>query len=429
MSTVDSEVADVLTFRGTFADSFDKLVFADNVVQLDLPSAYDATPERFKAFVNGTRTDLSDVSQFSDGEVDYQFEVAAGDSIRFQTRERPRYIPNYDAVWSSAFQLSDALEAGDTLRVGQISSDFDTGTDTGTGWYYEFRGGQDPRFVIFNDGVVSSVDYADYPVALTRPQRLADQYNLYNVGAHKPNVYFTDSSADADDPDNYEQLQPVSVDTDWGVGQFNIPIAYEFDIGSGNATKTLHAGSINYAILGNTTETVRDKPARNQNLASTNSQTINESDYTPIGAMRLKPDQNEVTVNLLEVSLSASNAGEVLAKAFYPEDVTFNNDNPNWSTPDQQTPDNSAIQQSLNVNQIRNQSGNLVQQSASPAGFTVGFVADPTGSARGGLTSGQSVRVDRPVYPDSIIVFFKKNDSGAGTGGGGTWGYEVRQSY
>ena len=426
----DSQVADVLTFKSEFADEFGKFVTTPATVTLDLPSTYDATAERYKLFENGARTDLSASSMLTETEVSYELAVAAGNTVRWQTRERPRYMPNHDAVWSTAFRLASALQSGDTLRVGQGSENLDPASNTGTGWYFEFAGGADPAFVIFNAGEAARQTYTDFPVSdFSNPVRLSDVYNLYNVGPHQPTVYYTDASANPDAPGTHEHLQPVSVDDDWAVGEFNVPIFYEFSVGSLNSTKTLEVGSINHSVLGPVTETVRNKWARDRNISAAASVSVNATSYTPFLAIRLAPGSEDVLASFNAFRLNADTAGEVIIKEFYPDQVAFSSGTPNWQTPPQQTPEHTAIQVSEQVTQIEDQSGAMVNQTATPAGFQVGMVADEGSGTGNQVAEGNLVNVKRPLYPDGIAVAMKRNDPGLSTGAGGSFAFETSQTF
>lgn len=427
----DSELIDVQTFSGQFTDAFDKLIVTSNTVQLDLPSTYRATPERFKCFVNGTRTDIPNVSQLTDTEISYEFAIGAGETVRWQSRERPRYVPNYDSVWSAALRFVDSLEAGDYVRVGQAAEELDTDAGTGTGWYWELSDG-DPRYVIYARGQeVASVAYPDFPVDdFANPVRLAAQYNLYNVGPQQPSVYYTDSDGYPDDPGRYHQMQPVSVDGNWAVGEFNTPVFMEFSVGAGNATKTFEAGTISYAVLGDVEETARSKWARDRDISAGGSFSINASDYSPFLAIRHTASDDDVNVNFESFVLNADTDGEVVVKSFYPDQVGFLNGSPQWSTPPQQTPTNTAVQVSERVTEIEDQSGNSVSQTSTPGGFQVGFVSDSgTGNNNKGDVSPTALNTKRPLHQDAIAVALKRNDPGLGAGAGGEFAFETSQTF
>lgn len=425
---IDSQIADVLTFKDAFADEFEKLITTGITSEITLPSTQDPTPEFYKLYENDTRVDIANSTTYQNTPNTHQFAVPGGTSVRWQSRERGHYITSFDAVWSAALRLLTALETGDVLRVGQSTETLDPSTSTGTGWYYEFTADQPPRYVIYDDGVQASATYSDFPVPVTTPIRLASQFNLYDVGPHLPSVYHTDTTADASDPGVLTKLDGVAVDDDWAVSQFTLPIFFELDVAAGNNTKTLDAGSMGYLVLGDVSQKFRPKWTRDREISFTGSLSINSSDYTPFYAVRLKPGDETRKVNFTAFQLTADVPGEVVIKAFYPDQVAFQNGAPNWRTPPQQTPGTAIIQVSDAIVEVENQNGTLVSQTPSPGGFQVGFVTDE-GSGNGNRVSeGNQQAMENPLYPDAVCVALKRNDPGTNVGSGGEFAFATAKT-
>lgn len=385
-------------------DAFGKQIADGTRNTIDIPSIYDFNSERLRLFLNGSREEPPDVSsKFTDGEYSFNLEPAAGDTFSIQTAERPRYIVGYDSSASTAARVPSGLGSGDTHRLGLRDRQ-----DPENKIYFEINGDSDNRVVIEKEGSENASETWTFPDAVdeTNPIRYEVKYNAYNVGRYNFNLSFTDSAQGDNGLQQNEDVANLAVDDEYATGDFNHHIFQELDVT--NSGVELKAGSFGFLVFGNVEETTRTKASRLTDLSYGGS-----GDYEPLAAARVDPSRGNVYAQFKRVTVfPQSGGGELLVSVFEPDET----DASGFSTPVQQNPTNTVIQETESVTEFTDQDGNTVTSATNPNGYQVGFTQFSSVAQQGNQTrtaTSQSVENKRPLYEDDVAVFLYKSPDGA----------------
>ncbi len=184
---------DVRTEFGRYEDAFNTPTIKTTGNSMDLPSYYDYSPERYRLYLNDTRTTPADIpNQFTDENEAFRISPDAGNEIHFHTAEKPRYIVGFEGQASMAAKMDTELGAGDTVEWGMNSEE--GGDDNGA--YFEINGDNANRVVIESAGNVIASEEFEYPDGIDErtPIRYEIQFNWYNVGRYLFSVSYTDST-------------------------------------------------------------------------------------------------------------------------------------------------------------------------------------------------------------------------------------------
>lgn len=380
-------------------DSFGAQVSHQITNVVDVPSHYQFSPERLRYRENGTRTRPEDSAKFTDEEADWLIEPAGGDTLELFTAERPRYVVGTDAAGSLASRVTQPLQSGDQLRFG-----LDDKQSPRNAAYFEINGGSDNRIVLERGGTEVATKTWTYPDGLdeTTPIRYEIQYNWYGVGAYRFNLFYTEDA----EPINTNVGKLATVDqTSTNDGNFHI--LQEVTADAGTSGLGMVSGSMGYLVFGDASPTSRAKQGR---IIGSTDNYSGTGDYEPLAAIRVAPDEANVFAQLASLSVVPSGGdGELIALVFDSDDT----DASGFETPQQMTPRNTAIEQTTNVTEFKDESGNIVTNSQNPNGYQVAFTASDVtgvGASQTREASGQSREI-RPLYEDDVCIFMYKADT------------------
>lgn len=388
---------------------------------LDLAAHYHYSPERWRLFVDGSRVfpEYNAVSQYNHAGDVHELQPAAGETVVFESAERPRYVVQYELASTFAFALNQSLSDGDSLKVGLYD-----GTD---GWYMEQIGGKhtdtQADFVSERSGTERyRQENVDIYKATTTFARLKLKTGWYNITRQEWVRSFSDDG---------KQVNPTigsfSYDSGRGPGVGNLPIHFEITADANTTGLTLEAGSAAQVNLGKTTQLTRTKTAPQ-------TATINTADtYVPLFALR-NDDHHKITnVQLTDVAIREFDGNAditVIAIACDPSNVLDANGNEltdaDYSAPPELSEYNNVIQASTAVERFPDSTGTPVTSADDPGGYQTGHDSLYTG---GGNTITESVGVTgqakRGIYPRDVHVFVAK----AGGTGDITVEYRLEQDW
>jgi hypothetical protein len=382
-------------------DAFGKAIADGTRNTIDVPSIYSFSPERLRLYLDDARQEPGDVSaKFTDEEGNWLLEPAAGESFYISTAERPRYIVGYEANMSAASAVPSDLQSGDTFRVG--GRDRQSPENQA---FFEVNGDSPNRAVLVDEGTevaTSEWQYPDdAPVDVTSAVRYEITYNAYGVGRWRFNLSFTDESRD--DPQVNTDVASLSVDGGFAISDYNFHQFQEID--AATSGRQLRAGSFGFLVKGNVQETTRTKAARLTDLSYGGS-----GDYEPVAALRVDPDRGNVYSQFKNVTVFPnSTSGELLVNVFSPDET----DASGFSTPPQQNPENSVVEQTTSVTNFTDQDGNTVTSDPDPTGYQVGLARFESGGQGNStrVATSQQTENKRPLYEDDVAVFLYKADS------------------
>ena len=385
-------------------DAFGRLIADGTRNIIDLPSTYPFSPERYRIEINGTRTDIDDTSKVTKQTTEYLLEPAAGDTIRFRSAERTRYIVGYEMKASWAWALPTALGPNDTFRVGL--------NDTNNNWYrFEYTADSAALQIVHDtDGVVAEKTFEE-PVDRDVRRRDEITYNWYGVG---PGVGVVTYSEDGDQIN--KEVARVSRDGDTATEEPNLFLVYELDVGDSSTGKQAAIGSMGYSAVGSVTETSRPKAARFTGLSYAGTTT---GDYEPLLAIRRDPTRPSIYTEFTKLNVTAASSSEVTAQAVPLGDTDANFDDPDNDdtdpgpkAPPMQNANNSVIQYTTDVSTFPDQSGTVVSTAPDPGGRQVGFASTEV-SQGNKPQSTNAFRAKKPFYEDEVVIFLGRTDGGA----------------
>jgi len=301
---------------------------ADRTVnRLDLPSTYTPNTERHKLTVNGTEVRDFDDPAFTNLPGKYQLTAADGDVVEWCSRERLRYVPNYEALWGIATWYETAAadltpgqhlyaELSDDTRDNVYAYELTAG-NTRT---FQRSGGERVDQVTESEWETSPYDYID------RDQPLNPRSFLtwYGVGPSKSTATFTVSDGQPRSP----TLGYTHNMTDIATEEVNLRLRVVAAADPGAPEFTVNIGSMGALIRGGATEFDRPKAGTLYNLGGSIGATW--ADNVPVLAVRHASDQRNVTVGLevpefspagdvtMEILVGAVEAGATDASGFAP---------------------------------------------------------------------------------------------------------------
>jgi hypothetical protein len=387
-----------------YEDAFGKLIADSTTNELDIASHYPYSPERWRLLVDGTRQfpAYGSVSQYNHATDVHEISPQAGETVTFETNERPRYVVQYEQKVSMSLSLSQALQSGDRLRVGCFDDD--------NGWFFEQSGNQDMSrvdLVIRRSGQekkrLSNTELARSTDNFTR---LEIQFNWYNVGRAKFTQTYTESNEQVN-----QEIASISIN-DGGRGPevANLPVRFEVVAGSSTSNLTLNAGSVSVVTLGDVDALSRVKSADFQESVGSTGV------WEPIRAFRLRPENDIVNVQLASLkalNYSADDSIRLLGQAFSVDNVTFGTDG--WSTPAVWNSQNNALETRTDVTGVPNQSGSVNATVSDPGGYQIGrsTVIPVTGDyTEGKASSGNQTQKQGIPTGDYLVILAKSGTVG-----------------
>lgn len=387
-----------------WSDAFGNQV-ANRTNVLDIASHYPYNPERWRLFVDGSRVfpEYGSVSQYNHAGDIHELKPAAGETVTFETAERPRYVVGYELAWTAAFLLNQSLQSGDSIKIGLYDGD--------NGWYMEQDGSHaddEADFVLErNNSEVYREEDVDIHLPTTTKGRLKLQTGWYDVTRNIWERSFPDGQNQAN-----RQIG-VFGSTDQGSEVGNLPAHFEVTASGSTSNLILNAGSTSLINLGDTTPLKRSKQHNfTVNLDATGS-------WVPLWAARTQPDKEIINTQLVDVAINEFGGSadvEVSIQAFDPTKVADSGGNQledsDFSTPALFSSQNNTIETTTNVEQVADQNGTLQTSMSDPGGFQIGHdtLTTATGNA---ITSneGGAVVAKRPIYGRDIGVFLAKSST------------------
>lgn len=389
--------------RGRSSDAFGKIITDSTTNTLDLPSAYPFSPERYRYNINGTvfRKIGSD-TRIAREEGSFILQPDSGDTISLYSAERPRYVVGYEALASMSTKLNTSLNNGDTVRIG--INDFQSPENAA---FFELNGDPDnDRIVLVNEGTEVATSDIRLPDEINRtdPLRWEIKFNWYGVGRYEFTVSHTDDGQNAGEKQRVKRLGELVVDTDYSTSDPNKHVFGEIDTASGSTGREFEVGSLGYNVLGDVIPTSRIKSSRLTGLSYGGS-----GDFEAVAAARIDPDFGNVFSQIKNIQVFPDKTqGELLAVAVDPDDT----DASGFSTPVQQTSENSVWLETTNVSTFPDESGSVVSSASDPNGRQVGFSSSDVSGQGSSAVRGSPTQTDkRPVYEDDRVIFLYKADS------------------
>lgn len=387
-------------------DAFENQV-AERTNVLDLAAHYDYSPERWRLFVDGSRVfpEYNTVSQYNHAGDVHEIQPAAGETVVFESAERPRYVVQYELAATWAFAINQSLSDGDSFKIGLYD-----GTD---GWYMEQLGSK----------------HSDTEADFVNERGNTEQYRKENVDIHKATTAFsrlklttgwyniTRQKWERSYSNNGEQQNPLigkfSYDTGRGPKVGNLPIHFEITADANTTGLTLEAGSAAQVNLGSTIAQTRTKTAPE-------TVTINTSGtYVPLFALQNTNNQEVTNVQLTDTAIrefGVSADVTVIAIACDPSKVLDGNGNEltdaDYSAPPELSDYNNVIQSTTAVEQFPDSTGTPVTSADDPGGYQVGHDSLYTGGGNSVTESvGVTGQAKRSIHPRDTIVFVANTGS------------------
>jgi len=386
-----------------WTDGFDNQV-SDRTNVLDLAAHYPYSPERWRIFVDGVRQfpSYDAVDQYThDGDI-HLLQPAAGETVVFQSAERPRYVVAYELAATFAFELNQSLSGNDTIKIGLY--------DGSDGWYFEHNGDHgdvEADLVSERDG---SEVYREQDVDIQEPvtafARLKLQTGWYNITRQEWERSYSE---------NGEQKNPLidraSYDGGRGPAVGNLPVRFEVTADASTTDLILEAGSAAQVNLGKTVPLQRTKFDGEQD-------TIDTTDaWVPIRAYRTDPDREIINEQLNDLSIGAFSGNdtvELLLQSFAKENVADANGDAlvdsDFETPPEMNAQNNNIETTTAVEQVVNGSGTLQTAVDDVGGFQTGRDILTAGGGNSlASDTATPTEIKRPLYPDDYLVVLGKS--------------------
>jgi len=382
-----------------WTDAFENQVSARTNV-LDLASHYPYSPERWRLSVDGARVypEYDSVAQYTHDTDVHALQPAAGETVTLESAERPRYVVQYELATSWAFAITQALQSGDSIRVGLYD-----GTD---GWYMEQTGAHatdTADFVLERNGTtVYRHEAVDIHAPTTTFARLKLQTGWYDVTRQRWERSYSLNGTQLN-----PQIGSFSADATRGSRTGNLPVHYSVTASESTAGLVLSAGSTAQANLGTTVPQTRSKTAAfTTSVATTGT-------WVPVYAIRVAPDRTIVNTQLMVtdvVEFSGSGDIRVMPRAFAPEHLADGGGNAltdaDFSTPAEHSATNSVIEETAAVDQFADATGTVGPSAADPGGYQLGFAGWwSSGSGLRTQIEGGMSTPKRGIRRDDICVF------------------------
>lgn len=375
----------------------------------DLPGHYKATPERYRLYVDGSRVNYyySSVSQSSladarTGDTDvYVLTPDAGETVRFETAQRLRYIVGYESEATMALSANQSLQGTDEVIVY-------IGRDDGYQFVFTVDGCD---IEILRDGATVASRTVPTSVGLTVYSRLVVRYNWYNVGAARFHQTYTRNGTQFE-----PNLGNLSVDGGRGPEDANVRIGVEVTPDASTAGLEINFGSVGFNTVADVDRTVREKSFKMDGLDHSGG-----GDWEPLAAFRHPLDEQNVVVQFKEMNPvdTPGSSDEVVVRTTDPALVSADftdpfDDGSNVSprAPGAMSDYGTPFQFTEAVTEVPDHDGNTVTTSpysvARPGGTQIAH-----STAQGGI-NGRTVASTRlaRVSPDpEIVVLYGKTDS------------------
>jgi len=380
---------------------------------LDLASHYPYNPERWRIYVDGTRQfpSYGSVPQYTHDVDRHLLQPNEGETVAFESAERPRYVVGYELEATFAHTVNQALTQGDRVRVGAF--------DGADGWYAEHRGGDhaatEVDLMVKRAGtVVAKSENQLLERPLTEFTRFALQTGWYSVTRQMWRQSFPAESP-ATGADEYTQHNPLigttAIPHQRGSRVGNLPVRFEVTASDTTTDLVLRAGSAAQVNLGTTTPLQRTK------FAVTTDTITSAGSWVPLRVYRIDPDRDIINTQLDTVSIVEFPQGEtvqILVQSYSKLNVADANGNAltdsNYGVLPEFNPQNNVLETSTDVAQAADDTGTLQSTIDDPGGFQIGRDILAAGSgpeATGDVPNLTNIK--RPLYADDVFVVFGKS--------------------
>jgi hypothetical protein len=404
-------------------DAFDNQLARTTQNNADLAAHYNYSPERYRFYRNGTRVllqyeDISAYEYFSDrrsGDEDvFVLQPDGGDTLLLKTAERFRYTVNFVSELSMAMAVNQELSGSDRVTIGLDTS---PGGNLADGYFLEHRGDHDRGDVDVYERRQGSVIGDKQTVNINRAptvfQRWALDYNWYNVGAeHWTETWTNDRNGQRNREIATTSAEPTDANTGLGgrgpiSGNGHVVVEVEADANTSDLEA--HTGSMSFTTLGDVDNVVRGKGAEAGAFAPTQT-----GSWEALFALRAAPEDENVSVQLRDISPTAGSATTV-AMACDPVNVLDGAGSQltdaDFAPPESQSPSNSAVEISTEVDQFPAVNGTVGATTDNPGGYQIGFGSTRdrgrgTSASRSGTTRSKHGILDG----DICVVIAKPND-------------------
>lgn len=379
-----------------WADVFDRQVAKNTTSELEIAAHYQANPERWRLFVDGARQfiEYNDIPQYTHTGSDHELSPGPGETLVFETTERPRYTVQYELAATWAASINQPLQSGDRVRIGLYD-----GTD---GWYLEKTGAHDPGkadFVVESGGVVRERTTEDIETPLTDFARFFLGTGWYRVTRQRWERSYPSEGYQQ----NPEIARTGDVDVP-GPEVGNLPLRFEVTAGAGTSGLALTAGSCALVTYGGVSDRVREKTHSFEYTFSTT------GSWVPVAAMRVDPERSITSVQVANtdiVEFTGDGDVRVMPLVVSPE----NTDASGWQTPIEHSPVNSVVEiagtrTTPDVSTFPDQTGSVVASADNPGGYQIGYgswYSSGTGS-KTNVSSGAKTR-KREISSRDVCVF------------------------
>lgn len=391
---------------GEWQDAFENQV-SNRTNVLDLAAHYPYSPERWRIFVDGSRVfpEYDTVSQYAHTDDTHDLQPGAGETVVFESAERPRYVVQYELAATWAFATNQSLTGNDQLKIGLYDGE--------DGWYMEHRGDhpddQTADFVLERD---STEVYRKSDIDIARPvttfARLKLQTGWYDVTRQRWERSYSDTGTQQN-----PEIGSFSADDARGSRTGNLPIHYEVTADASDTGIVLNAGSAAQVNLGTTTQLKREKTFEEDYTFSTTDA------WVPMLALRVPPDKKIINVQLSDFQITEWDGADdlrITVQSHDPSKVLAGDSNPlddsDYFTPDVFNEINSAIEISDAVAEAPDGSGTPTTSTSDPGGWQLGWAVErTTGSGSKTKTKSTSVNSKRPLYGRDVAVVWGNADN------------------
>ena len=400
----------------TYEDAFENAVI-DRTNVLDLASHYPYSPDRWRLFADGTRiypeyeSTINDLPQYTHNDDTHDLSPAAGETVTFESAERPRYVVAFELAMTWAFEVNQSLQGDDQIQIG--------GYDGEDGWYLEHRGDHPDdqtgdAVLERNSSVVYREENVDLQKAVTEWARAKLQTGWYDITRN-----LWERSFSEDGLQKNPTIGRFSADGQRGSRTGNLPVHFSVTADSSTTDLVLSAGSAAQVNLGTTTPITRPK------TPEPFTDTIGTADtWVPIRAFRVDPDRLIVNVqvqNLTILSYSADDRVTVAYNSSPDAKVTFTGTD-SWSTPPPLASSSSVIQTRTDIDTVVDRSGTSVSNTTEPGPFNLQTAAlAPTDKQFQKGSSSSATREKANIPRDDVVVVFGKSASTGDVEYGNVW--------
>lgn len=336
------EIVDAIERNDT---SFGTRIADRTVNRLDLPSTYTPNTERHKLTVNGTEDRDFASAAFANRPGKFQLTAADGDVVEWASRERLRYVPNYEALWGIAAwyeTAADQLTSGQHLHV-ELSDDarenvYGYELTPGSTRTYQRSGGMTVDETLASEWDTNPYDY----IGRDQPLNPRAFLTWYGVGPSRNTATFTLKDGTPRSPTLSYSHNPDDVATE----EINLRLRVVAEADAGAPEFTVNVGSMGALIRGGATRFDREKAAAFYDL---NAGAIGDTwaGNTPVLAKRVAPGSENVAVRIQapEFQPDGSNTMELLVGAVLASET----DAANWAPAEQSQAQNTAVEYTIDV--------------------------------------------------------------------------------